>query len=134
MRLRRNDITYRNPEPDNRTPLQFERDECSGWARWLGTVAIPIVLLGLWVASPALGHSWYDAICCSDQDCRPMEPGAVEWTPGGYLIHESGELIPEDSYVVRDSQDGRYHRCSLHYRAPQVPNETRCLYVPRMGV
>ena len=25
---------------DTRTHYEFERDECSGWAKWLGTVAV----------------------------------------------------------------------------------------------
>ena len=63
---------------DTRTHYQFERDECSGWAKWLGTVAIPIVLVGLMATSPAWGQSE------SWRDIQHGTPGDGRQAPGGW--------------------------------------------------
>ena len=89
------------------------------------------VTLGLLTAAGRAGaHEWYDPYCCSDQDCAPLDDGAVIEGPAGYEIPSTGETIPYRDDRVRPSADGRFHRCAL----PGTPGHTRCLYVPPGGV
>lgn len=83
------------------------------------------VIVVWWLFGSAWGHSWYSAACCSDRDCKPLPAGAVELTPGGWLIKETGETWPQEK--TKPSMDLQFHRCST------ATNKTRCLYVPGAG-
>jgi hypothetical protein len=66
-------------------------------------------------ATPSLAHDaiggWrYPIACCSDIDCFHLEPGEVTWTPAGYRIEATGEVISFED--TRRSNDGYFHRCS----------------------
>jgi len=86
---------------------------------------LPLALL-LFV-SPAMAHDWYDADCCHNRDCHALADGAVTATSKGWLIRETGELIPFGDARERRSQDSHFHRCE-----PKA-GRTRCLYVPPFG-
>ncbi|KAB1074307.1 hypothetical protein [Methylobacterium planeticum] len=65
-------------------------------------------------------HSWYPLVCCSDEDCAPVED--VEQVKGGYRTH--GYFIP--TAEARPSQDARYHLC--HHAGRLI-----CFFVPLNG-
>jgi hypothetical protein len=86
------------------------------------------VMAYLWAALPAHAHSWYDYQCCSDRDCEPIEPDAVNETEAGYEVNYFSKqgfqvhgFVPRDK--ARHSQDGRFHGCAM-------PSRFLCLYVP----
>ncbi len=92
------------------------------------------LLLALLIAAPvpALAHEapsgWaYDAACCHNRDCRPVQPGEVTAGPSGYLIAPTGEVVPYSSAKVRPSGDGSMHRCMI---GGDTSNPTICIYVP----
>jgi hypothetical protein len=86
--------------------------------------------LGLMASQPSHGHSWYDADCCNDKDCEPMEADYLPVENGQYLL-PNGEKVAVNN--VRPSLDGRYHWCRIRdLIRPQ--GKLSCLYVPSSGV
>lgn len=77
------------------------------------------------LAPMAHAHSWYDAYCCSGQDCTPIDAERVRIVTGGYLL-DGKVFIPNDQ--ARNSQDGDYHACFW-----PNPETLRCFYRPQMG-
>lgn len=84
---------------------------------------------GMLVTNPIKIHSWYDADCCSDRDCFPVEAkhldnGNIQFkTQQGFL-----ELnLRQHHDKIRPSKDENYHIC-------MIPNEGApkilCIYVP----
>ena len=79
------------------------------------------------VSSPAVAHSWYEARCCSDQDCRQVDGCTLDDGTQGIVIE--GQCAPIDWSKVQPmpSPDGQWHACLGHRldgRGPQV----RCIY------
>lgn len=73
-------------------------------------------------------HSWYDAACCSNNDCEQLPDDAVTEEEGGYRVRYHAKMgLDVDVLVpfggVKPSRDGHYHGCatSAHFL---------CLYVP----
>lgn len=79
------------------------------------------IAISLALAATAFAHSWYDAYCCNERDCRPYPEENVRITPEGYRLHD-GTLIPFSK--ARRSLDSDYHVCL--YRDGTV----RCFYAP----
>lgn len=79
-------------------------------------------------------HHWYDAVCCSGQDCFALEDGEVTVLPGNaYLIVSSGEVFahpdnPQFERRARWSKDSRFHRCTIG--GDRSAPASLCLYVP----
>lgn len=108
-----------------------------------------LAVLALLIATPAAAHSWYDAWCCTTDDCEPIAAASVDVTPAGYVVTlRPGEHSKVKTRTVtrtfrfpdadpsndkdgeaRLSMDGDYHACVLP--GSQV---MRCLYVPMGGV
>lgn len=91
---------------------------------WIAVVAAG----GLAVPKPASAHDWYPRACCQDLDCAPLADGAVDFTPAGWLVLETGEIIPLDDSRVRSSRDRQFHRCRLEFWDSR--SGTRCLFIP----
>jgi hypothetical protein len=85
-----------------------------------------------------LGHDheangWYDSGCCSNEDCEPVEPGAVTRQPGGWKVYymtsrgfiASGFLKDGDSgiRISKSPNDIREHACAS-------PSRVICIYLP----
>lgn len=98
------------------------------------------------VALMAQAHSWYDASCCSGQDCAPIPMRAVTVTPEGYhvrLTSAEHPHVPQGVVLervfgdddIRLSQDGQFHACVAIFEdywgnvAPSSDGFIRCLYV-----
>lgn len=81
-------------------------------------LALGVTLFLLSGARPASAHSFYHYECCHDRDCWPLEPADISETPEGWLLVETGEVIPYDWPKVKDSPDGRYHLLH-HDRRPE---------------
>lgn len=105
-------------------------------------IALWVCIAATWiiVAKPgaAFAHSFYDANCCSDRDCRPLEWEWVKTTPEGYWISEPGALapafVPFGDKRIRPSPaedlEQRFHICTQG----GLPNgRVLCLYVPTGG-
>ena len=84
-------------------------------------------------ASKPLGWS-YPFSCCSGIDCREVSLGGagsvILERPEGYVVAETGEVVPYTDTRVKESPDGRPHWCSVAGRAD---GRTICLFVPPRG-
>lgn len=69
----------------------------------------------------------YDIGCCSSEDCAPAPAGAVKETAEGYLIVQTGEVVPFKD--AKRSQDEDFHICRS-----KVTERLLCLYAPPNGV
>jgi hypothetical protein len=100
-------------------------------------VALALLLLGLGMLKAARAHGWYDHLCCSNQDCAPVEraemltPAQASLSPTaspqtGYLWVETkyGRGIVPATLVPRESKDHLMHACIT----PQ--GKVICLYLP----
>jgi YHS domain-containing protein len=85
----------------------------------------------LLLASPAVGHSWYDYACCSERDCAALDPKNVREVRTGYIVTHKGKeyFFPEET--VRQSQDEDFHACEFTHNEELRPG---CLYAPPRGV
>jgi hypothetical protein len=95
-------------------------------ARWLWKVLWLVIIVSVVIGAcigflvrPALAqpthdpndpNHWYEAECCSLQDCKPMTPAEYFFDDGEIVIVETGERFPLDA--LRNSQDGSFHRCA----------------------
>lgn len=97
----------------------------------LALVAVGAYMLGT-RAAPA--HSFYEYMCCSDRDCRPIPFESVKITTEGYIV-PSGELVPFNSRKIRptpaEDAEQRFHWCTV---GGTETGHTLCLYVPQGGV
>lgn len=86
-----------------------------------------LVFACLLAASPALGHSWYDRDCCSDNDCEPIPSDVVvrQMEDGDYAV--GPQRVPKEN--VRQSHDSDWHWCRPMV-PPGQPKMIKCLYVP----
>jgi nitrous oxide reductase accessory protein NosL len=98
-----------------------------------------VFFIWLLLASTALAHSWYEAECCSGQDCQQVSPMNVKATAAGWLVQLTSKdhplvkapfstIIPYDSPKVHKSQDENFHVCF----GPKQ-QILFCIYVPEMG-
>jgi hypothetical protein len=108
----------------------------------VGCVAFVLqILAALPVAAALNGHllsqasahdapsGWrYAPECCGNHDCREIKDDAVSLVTGGWRIKATGEIMAQQE--VRQSRDGRFHRCSSEGREDA---RTYCLYVPEFG-
>ena len=93
----------------------------------VGTVFFAVFLLG---AGRAWPHEHYDAACCSNRDCKPIENKAdePEITPEGYLL-KTGELVRyKGDNRLKHPLDDRFHVCRMPSGYPA--QQLRCLYPP----
>lgn len=62
--------------------------------------------------------------CCGKEDCAPIPPGKLTWTPGGYVV--DGQLV--ERWKVRRGQVRQPTAC-FHLDTMRV----RCLFIPPVG-
>jgi len=91
-----------------------------------------LTILVLLTSAPAFSHSFYDPVCCSNKDCKPIPVGDVKATPAGWQIVLTGEVLEYGSWRVKDSPDGKFHRCAMSADF-SAKGHTLCLYVPPAG-
>ena len=94
----------------------------------------PWVVAGALLTATTLSHAhkaptgWtYPKACCSNQDCREVSHEAITERPEGYVIGETGEVVPYADSRLKDSPDGEFHWCSV---AGADFSRTICLFVP----
>lgn len=92
----------------------------------LVVAALVFLLLAPRAAQPQHMHhgkqadaNWYDAYCCSNQDCHAVPADEVEALPGGEY-RWNGYTFKSDA--IKPSKDSRFHACIWNGQA-------RCLYV-----
>jgi hypothetical protein len=116
------------------------------------TIIVLTILFGRSASAHSAPSGWeYDKGCCSNKDCAPLPPGAVQITPGGYVVtvtpQDNNQLIETKVYEIpfrttglRISGDQLYHIC-LNKQYETMTNEGEglsggswlCLYVPPSG-
>jgi hypothetical protein len=95
----------------------------------LAIVATPDIQLLSKASAHDAPSGWsYAPECCSNHDCREIKDDAVSLVTGGWRIKATGEIMAQQE--VRQSRDGRFHRCSSEGREDA---RTYCLYVPEFG-
>lgn len=84
-------------------------------------------LIALALASTAHAHDFYSQYCCSGKDCGPAASGDVQWTPAGYAVQSTQEIVPFDDKRIQYSPPGEpgFRIC-----IPPGQMKLRCLYVP----
>lgn len=98
------------------------------WLRGFGVLAVVVALAAfVWACQPAWPHDFYSAACCSGRDCTPAALGDVTWTPAGYRVLSTDEVIPLADPRIQYSPPGEpgYRLCIPSYNA-----KVRCLYIP----
>ncbi|WP_315923348.1 hypothetical protein [Mesorhizobium sp. SP-1A] len=79
--------------------------------------------------TPAQPLGWhYPFSCCADYDCRAATKGEVLERPEGYVITDTGEVVPMTDKRIKDSPDGQYHWCA--HKGGLDAGRTICLFVP----
>jgi hypothetical protein len=99
----------------------------------MSRTAIAIILLALASLSPARAHdAWWNGkevdpatkrMCCGDNDVKHLTREQVKAVPGGYLLQDTGEIIPEAR--AQPSPDGEY----WVFRWGS-PIQTQCFFAP----
>lgn len=85
---------------------------------------LPLILLSIWCAwaTESFAHSWYDADCCSEQDCYEVpDEDVVEIEDGKWKHLPTGAVF--ERRKVRPSKDGHFHVCIHPKLGPQ------CIYI-----
>lgn len=80
-----------------------------------------------WINAMRLHDPVSGAWCCDERDCAAVPAGGVAERSGGYLVVETGELIPYARVIWR-SPDGAWWRCRN-----LATGATRCLIGPPPG-
>lgn len=66
-----------------------------------------VLALLLALTVPAVGHSWYPAYCCHDEDCRPVPCEDISETPDGFVY----DGVKFAKSAEKPSEDRRCHVC-----------------------
>ena len=57
-------------------------------------VSVATIVILTAASSAVEAHDWYPFYCCHDRDCHPVDDSAVQFTPKGWFIMNTGETIP----------------------------------------
>ena len=84
---------------------------------------------------------FYDFECCSDRDCYPVDRSFIQWTPAGWLITDTGQVIPEldangaPNPNIRISKDTQNHICrpSDNLLGQRGSGTVICIYIASSG-
>lgn len=68
-----------------------------------------VFAFALWAIGLVEAHSWYDAECCSDQDCKPVATEDVVETATGWKYLPTGTEFSREQ--VKPSRDKHFHVC-----------------------
>lgn len=81
-------------------------------------------LLSAATAAPTKAHSWYEAACCNEEDCRVIDPSSVTYDAANrvyiwrsdlsgktHVFHEDNVSSVDGKPKVRMSRDAQWHGC-----------------------
>lgn len=105
------------------------------WIRLTWVLAVALLVLGLTIIH-VKAHSWYDPVCCSGQDCAPVDrselvqptihaglfPGLPQ-VATLWVETKHGRAMVPPTMIPRESKDERVHAC---IRAGKVI----CIFMP----
>ena len=74
----------------------------------------------------------YSALCCSNRDCR-QDDNAASVVKDGWMVRQTGEVIPWGDSRIKDAPDGLTHICMSAADFESANAQVLCLYVPPMG-
>lgn len=86
--------------------------------RWLLIALAVLAAFNLWAISGIFAHSFYDAACCSDQDCAPLPANDVEEVGRDFFVKSRNELIRFED--TRQGKDDQYHICINHLTGKRI--------------
>lgn len=99
----------------------------------LPLMALLLVLAALLNLTRCAGaHSWYDSVCCSGQDCRPVPAKDVRENPDGSWAYTPAGVTFSPKQV-KHSQDQSIHvcyYCSFNDISGEKFCAPRCIYLP----
>lgn len=109
--------------------------------KWLGgaaAIALACMLSALpsMLSGPAQAHEApsgfrYLSSCCSDQDCRPADPGEIVPVSGGWHVVPSNLYVVSNDHRIHESPDGGFHICNVE--AGNRKSAFWCIYIPAHG-
>lgn len=67
------------------------------------------IVFFLWAIDFVRAHSWYDAECCSNDDCKPVATEDVIETEKGWKHLPTGTEFTKE--MVKPSKDRHFHVC-----------------------
>lgn len=109
----------------------------SWWPKWLGGAAA-VLVASLLIGAPDVGRAHeapsgfrYLSSCCSDQDCRPADPGEIVPVSGGWHVVPSNIYVVSNDHRIHESPDGRFHICNVE--AGNRKSAFWCIYIPAHG-
>jgi hypothetical protein len=111
---------WKRPGPPNLMESPTELSKGSPWVlvwavlAWIMFFTAVLLLALIAWANPLKAHAWYDAACCSDRDCKPVDDGVVAEKADGVHVQGHGILSRTDSRL-RMSRDDRDHLCVPSY-------------------
>ena len=90
--------------------------------RLIAAIAVLCVALW-WMAGPIFAHEspagWeYDAACCSNKDCAPIEDVEVEEVAGGFFLKARQEFVPFAE--TKQGKDDHYHLCVNQFNGTRL--------------
>ncbi len=98
------------------------------------------LMLQLTIVSPALPHDWYTGFsnprtgepCCNVDDCKPVTSDAVRSTPQGWMVVETGEVVPYREALRSEDRD--FHLCRKgSWKEQRFLGPLICLFAPPMA-
>ena len=81
------------------------------------------------IATPALGHSWYPASCCSGDDCAPVDSMTLASPEYWSITSKHGTVLVSIDMPTRASQDGAAHVC-ISKNPVSGTLKPLCLFLP----
>lgn len=77
----------------------------------------------------AIAHSWYDADCCSINDCYPVPADSVIEMRDGWKHIPTNTFFKDEKHIkrIRPSKDRSFHVCIVG--DANVGYTGRCIYV-----
>lgn len=108
-------------------PLKLKYDGLLGGAFWFGVVALVASVWLVFGTGGSWPHSFFAAKCCGGRDCLPAAPNSVTWTPAGWAVASTQEVVPFNDIRIQYNPPGepQFYICRLPARTTLT-----CLYIP----
>ena len=104
-------------------------------------VIVASLVLQLTFVSSAAPHDWYTGFsnprtgepCCNVDDCKPVASDAVRSTPQGWMVVETGEVVPYREALRSEDRD--FHLCRKgSWKEQRFLGPLICLFAFRMAL
>ena len=108
--------------------------------RSVAAVTVVSLMLQLTIVLPASSHDWYTGFtnprsgepCCNVDDCKPVASDAVRSMPQGWMVVETGEVVPYREALRSEDRD--FHLCRKgSWKEQRFLGPLICLFAPPMA-